>query len=86
MGQRSVHRAALGCAGCAVSGMPRAIAKAGGLGTRMWSRRPNCHPFGEDSCDRGGPEVDLPGSQLTDRPGILPHESAVECVQFADWN
>jgi hypothetical protein len=26
------------------------------------------------------------GAKLTDRPGILPHESVVEYVQFADWN
>jgi hypothetical protein len=67
MGQRSVHRAALGCADCAVSGMPRAIAKAGGLGTRVWSRRPICRPIGEDPCDRG-PGLIVLGAKLTDGP------------------
>jgi hypothetical protein len=85
MGQRSVHRAALGCAGCAVSGIPRAIAKAGlalefGAGdlTATYSAKTRAIVV--------IPRLIFLGAKLTDRPGIQPHESVVEYVQFADWN
>jgi hypothetical protein len=32
------------------------------------------------------PRLIFLGAKLTDRPGILPHESVVEYLQFADWN
>jgi hypothetical protein len=53
----------------------------------LYSRRVSAHSRG---CETRAivvvPRLIFLGVKLTDRPGILPHESVVEYVQFADWN
>jgi uncharacterized protein (DUF433 family) len=52
----------------------------------LYSRRVSAHSRG---CETRAivvvPRLIFLGAKLTDRPGILPHESVVEYVQFADW-
>jgi hypothetical protein len=81
MGQRSVHRAALRCAGCTVCrechGRLRrleGLALGCGAGDRTATHSAKTRAIVVV------PRLIFLGAKPTDRPGILPHESVVECV------